>query len=94
MTRSTKAITSATIYVTAAQLQSLNLHLLTQSFFLLSAICDGVGLTKTSLKNVTLSLLIWTYPREMRTCNTNFKKCSHFASIVLENIAVPIPLLA
>ena len=78
MTRSTKAITSATISVTAAQLQSLNLHLLTQSFFLLSEICDGGGLTKTSLKNVTLSLLIWTYPREMRTCNTNFKKMQPF----------------
>ena len=78
MTRSTKAITSATIYVTAAQLQSLNLHLLTQSFFLLSETCDGGGLTKTSLKNVTLSLLIWTYPREMRTCNTNFKKMQPF----------------
>ena len=46
MTRSTKAITSATIYVTAAQLQSLNLHLLTQSFFLLSETCDGKGFDK------------------------------------------------
>ena len=56
MTRSTKAITSATIYVTAAQLQSLNLHLLTQSFFLLSEMCDGGGLTTEKCNLISFDL--------------------------------------
>ena len=45
--------------------------------------CDGGGLTETFLKTATLSVLVWAYPREMKTNNGNFKKYRNFASLVL-----------
>ena len=45
--------------------------------------CDGGDLTETFLKTATLSVLVWAYPREMKTNNGNLKKYRNFASLVL-----------
>ena len=45
--------------------------------------CDGGDLTETFLKTATLSVLVWAYPREMKTNNGNFKKYRNYASLVL-----------
>ena len=58
--------------ITNAPLQSPNSHLLPQIFFLLNKICDGGSSKESFLKATTLSILIWTCPREMRTSNGNF----------------------
>ena len=49
-------------------------------FFLLNKICDGGSSKEPFLKAATLSILIWAYPREMRTSNGNFKKAAILAS--------------
>ena len=45
-------------------------------FFLLNKICDGGSSKEPFLKVTTLSILIWAYPREMRTSNGNFKNAA------------------
>ena len=42
-------------------------------FLLLNKICDGESSKEPFLKAATLSILIWAYPREIRTSNGNLK---------------------
>ena len=48
----------------------------TTTFFLLNKICDEESSKEPFLKAATLSILIWAYPREMRTSNGNFKNAA------------------
>ena len=52
----------------------------TKIFFLLNKICDGASSKEPFLKAATLAILIWAYPREMRTSNWNFKKAAFLPS--------------
>ena len=70
--------------ITDTLLEPLNSYLFPQHPFLLSKIYDGRCSTETFLKTATLSVLVWAYPRKMKTRNGNFKKKNrHFASTVL-----------
>ena len=51
-------------------------------FFLLNKIRDGGSSKEPFLKAATLSILIWTYPRETKTNNGNFKNAAILPSKV------------
>ena len=63
--------------------------------FLLSKIYDGRCSTETFLKTATLSVLVWAYPRKMKTRNGNFKNAAILPrQCYYGNIVAPIPLHA
>ena len=48
----------------------------TTIFFLLNKICDGGSSKEPFLKAAALSILIWAYPRVMKTNNGNFENAA------------------
>ena len=62
----------------------------TTLYIWLNKICDGGSSKETFLKATTLSILIWAYPREIRTSSGNFKN----AAILPSKIAHAWPACA
>ena len=81
--------------ITDTLLEPLNSYLFPQYLFLLSKIYDGRCSTETFLKTATLSVLVWAYPRKMKTRNGNFKNAAILPrQCYYGNIVAPIPLHA